>query len=301
MAAWARGLYTIRMKLPQSLTTEQVKLSPDGRIAWARERDGSARLDDATSGQPLFNIRHRNAATTAASTVPGEFGVANGYFSRDSTRLLSIGDDDTTRLVDTTTGRTVLSPPGQVVGGVGLDGVLGGILATANQGSLFLWDTSTGRQRREAIRLTGTLRQVGFYPRDQVMLIPSAGTIRFVDIASGRSSGPDIAQDGIVTAYCTADGRTLIGGNESGDTLWLWDTATRKAIGEPLKHSARITRWSVSLDGKRLWTVDSQRRLNCWDVAAGKQLGPPVPMPPPETGDFKIHPGGEFSLTGRQG
>jgi WD40 repeat protein/serine/threonine protein kinase len=302
MAAWSRGLYTIRMKLPHSWTTDQVKLSPDGRIAWTRERDGSARLDDATSGLPLVpNIRHRNAATKAATTMPNGFGVTNGYFNRDGSRLLSTGDDNTARLLDTATGRTLLAPPGQVVGGIGLGGALGGLLATTNQGSLYLWYTSTGHQHGEPIPLAKPIRQVGFDPKEQLLFVPMAGTIRFIDIASGQPTGPDIAQDGVVAAHCTSDGRTLIGSNEAGDTLWLWDLATRKPIGEPLKQSVRISRLSLSLDGKRLWTVDGERRLHCWDVAAGTQLGPPVPMPSADIGDFKLHPGGNFFLTGRQG
>jgi WD40 repeat protein/serine/threonine protein kinase len=302
MAAWARGLYTIRMKLPQSWTTEQVKLSPDGRIAWTRERDASASIDDATSGQRLVsNIRHRDAATKPATTLPNGFGVANGYFNRDGTRLLSTGDDDTARVLDTATGRTLLAPSDQIVGGIGLGGVLGGILATTNHGSLLLWDTSTGHQHGEPIRLPKPIRQVGFDPKDQLLFIPSAGTIHFVDIASGQSVGPDIAQEGVVAAHCTPDGRTLIGGNEAGDTLWLWDIATRKPIGEPLKHSARITSLSFDDDGKRLLTLDTGRQFYCWDVASGRTVRPPLPMPSVDFGDVKLHPHGRVFLTANQG
>jgi WD40 repeat protein/serine/threonine protein kinase len=300
MAAWARGLYTIRMKLPQSWTTDQVKLSPDGRIAWTRERDGSARLDDATTGRPLVSdIRHRQVAAT--TTPSDKFGVANGYFNHDGTRLLSTGDDNTARLLDTATGRTLLAQPGQVVGGIGLGGVVGGIIATTNDGSLFLWDTSTGHQHGQPMPLAKPVRQVGFDPKDQLLFIPSAGTIRFIDIASGQPAGPDIAQDGVVAAHCTPDGRSIIGGNEAGDMLWLWDLATRRPIGEPLKHSGRITNLSFDNDGKRLLTLDTRRQFYCWDVTSGRAVRPPLPMPSADFGDAKLHPHGKLFLTATQG
>ena len=55
----------------------------------------------------------------------------------------------------------------------------------------------------------------------------------------------------------------------------LWDAATGKPIGDPLKHNGWVNAVAFSPDGKKIATASgSTARL--WDAATGKPLGEPL-------------------------
>ena len=55
-------------------------------------------------------------------------------------------------------------------------------------------------------------------------------------------------------------------------TIHLWDTATGKPLGEPLKLEHKAVNWDFTADGKRLVLTDDGKNVTIWDVATSKMV-----------------------------
>src|SRR6266487_2729592 len=63
----------------------------------------------------------------------------------------------------------------------------------------------------------------------------------------------------------------------SGDkTAWLWDAASGKAIGEPMKHESLVYSAEFSPDSQRVVTASADKTARLWDGASGKAIGEPM-------------------------
>ena len=69
------------------------------------------------------------------------------------------------------------------------------------------------------------------------------------------------------------DGKTLVSAGDD-NTLRLWDPATRRAIGEPLRgHTSPVFSVAFSPDGKTLASTGDDGTVRLWDVAAHRAFG----------------------------
>ena len=50
----------------------------------------------------------------------------------------------------------------------------------------------------------------------------------------------------------------------------LWDTASGKAIGEPMKHESLVCSAQFSPDGQRVVTASVDNTARLWDALTGK-------------------------------
>ncbi len=53
----------------------------------------------------------------------------------------------------------------------------------------------------------------------------------------------------------------------------LWDAASGKPIGEPMKHEWAVSSAQFSPDGKRVVTHSDDMTTRLWDTTSGKQIG----------------------------
>jgi WD40 repeat protein/energy-coupling factor transporter ATP-binding protein EcfA2 len=68
----------------------------------------------------------------------------------------------------------------------------------------------------------------------------------------------------------------LLALNRNDNTIILWDTKTRRSIGQPLTgHKVLVTSITFSPDGKKIASGDSDGTIILWDTKTGEPIGPP--------------------------
>ena len=79
------------------------------------------------------------------------------------------------------------------------------------------------------------------------------------------------------SAAFSPDGKRIVTVSTLSKTARLWDAATGKPIGEPLKgHRESVWSAAFSPDGKRIVTASDDKTARLWDAETGKPIGEPL-------------------------
>jgi WD40 repeat protein/tRNA A-37 threonylcarbamoyl transferase component Bud32 len=71
------------------------------------------------------------------------------------------------------------------------------------------------------------------------------------------------------------DGRTLLTGAADG-TFRLWESATGRPVGGPLRHPGELRSAAFSPDGRVVATGGYDNTARLWEAATGRSIGPPL-------------------------
>jgi WD40 repeat protein/transcriptional regulator with XRE-family HTH domain len=262
----------------------RVAFSPDGKLLASADTDGTVRLWNPVTGQPV------GAPLRAGTGASAVFGVA---FSPDGKLLASADGDGTVRLWNPATRRLDGAPlradPGTSGGVTGVafspDGKL---LASAdgNDGTV-LWNLATRRPIGPPIVGTSSnsVFGVAFSPNGKLLASTDVdGTVQLWNAATRRPIGGPIPADtgprgGVSEVAFSPDGKLLASADGDG-TVRLWNSATHRPIRAPLRAdtvaSGGVFGVAFSHDGKLLASAGGDGTVRLWNPATGQPAGAPL-------------------------
>jgi eukaryotic-like serine/threonine-protein kinase len=144
---------------------------------------------------------------------------------------------------------------------------------TANSdGTLRLWELSTGRQLRTFRGHSGWAICVAFSPDGRTALSGSADhTLKLWDVESGNLVRTFTGHTGDVWSVAiSADGRTAVSGS-ADHTMKLWDVASGRNIRTFGDHILQVYAVAFSPDGRTVLGAGLDR-LTLFDAESGKEL-----------------------------
>jgi WD40 repeat protein/tetratricopeptide (TPR) repeat protein len=249
--------------------------SPDGRMILVLSDDGTVRILDVSTRQPIGRPLERLRIFRRA------------VWSPDAKTILTGSADGTAQLWDAATGQPVgrpmrhesevrtvaLSPDGKTA------------LTGCQDKQARLWDAATG-QFIGPLEHQGQIIALAFSPDGKTMLTGSLdGTVRLWDAEPGKLTMqvleiPTTDSKGVLSP----NGKYLVRLPQEPNYqryARLWNATTRQPIARVPQPSGNVD-VMFSPDGKVLLTTEMNRTARLWDSATGAALGVPFPLPSPQ-------------------
>lgn len=289
-----------------------VAFSPDGNRIVSGSDDTTLRLWNMNSSQTLgrttrivaigrpskenedmryealwrkFQARKEFSPTDLQKNEVSELLVTCMDISRDGSRIIVGGDDDTLRLWDVNTGLPIGQPMQahtRKITSLAFSPNGSRIVSGSRDKTLRLWDTNTGQPIGGPMQgHTDSISLVAF-SSDGRRIISVSGdrTLRLWDGGTGKPIGEPMQghTDAIALVALSSDGRRIVSvSNDNDKTLRLWDAKTGKPIGEPLQErTAPVESVAISPDGSRVVTGRGDTKMQLWDANTGKRIGEPL-------------------------
>lgn len=280
-------------------------MRPDGAFMAVGGRDGTIRMIDAVTRQPV-----------GPPLAGHDGGIEDLKFSPDGAVLVSGGNDRTVRLWPVEDGFVgagrVVARLDDTVWGIAVDGT-GRWLATAGEDqTVRLWDLTTGEQAGPPLaERIGDALSVAFAPDGGLLAGTGSGAVhgwrlpertelfepirdvhtsdvwglsfapdgaRFATLSSDRSAallsypegrylGRAFTPDDLIhSAVHSPDGTALIGGDEEG-RVHVWDVAAEAtAAVSTAGHTGRVVEVAASGDGRLLASLGRDQTVRLWTL-----------------------------------
>jgi WD40 repeat protein len=243
--------------------------SPDGMRVVTASVDKTARIWDATTGQPIGDPLHHQATVYSAA------------FSPDGTLVVTASGDGTARIWNAATGQPVgpalrhgdevysacFSPDGQRV-----------ITASADKTARF-WNAHTGQPMGKPLRHDGSVEWVSFSPDGGrvVTVCGETGEKEFYaqlwDVGTCEPMGEPMRHEGQINSVAFSPDGTLVLTASDDGTARLWSGRNGQPKGEPFRHKNEVRFASFSPDGTRVVTASQDKTAQVWDVRTGRPIG----------------------------
>lgn len=278
------------------------RYSSDGRLIATASADGTARLWDATHGQPV------------TSSLTHDAEVHWVEFSRNGQRVVTAAADRNVKVWDTIDGRlrrtlvshdsTVIrahfSPDGQRIAAVTERGAIriyaadsgefqfeqnearprvnafafspdgSKFVAAGSRGTAWIWNSVNAPSRGVALihsRDIFPIWNVTFSPDSQFVLTTSEDTTALVwNAANGFPVGqPLLHEGGVVYGAFSPDGHRVV--TTSTDTsARIWDWRLGRLLFQPLRHRKPVRFAAFKADGRQLQTASSDSTSQLWNL-----------------------------------
>ncbi|HCO93282.1 MAG TPA: hypothetical protein DIU00_04905 [Phycisphaerales bacterium] len=312
LAAWHSQLHSLRTVVQYPDEIKLVTFSPDGSRILAACLDGTVRICDSTTGQPIGRPLRHGSEVRFLVISPNGTRIATGgrngsvrlwdavtlepvgeptqhgewypvtVFSPDSSRLMTGGTDGTVRLWDADTGKS-LGKAFQYEG-EGERSVRAlafcpkalRVVLTIDKGIHQVFDADRVEPIGPPVKHQSTLR-VAISPDGSRFATAGYGSIiRVWEAATGKLAYQPIVHGGIISALAfSPDGSWIVSGDNTRMAL-LWDAITGEPIGAPMRQRNTICAVAFSPDGSQLLACSIEKTARLWDTATLKPIGPPL-------------------------
>ena len=243
-----------------------VAFSPDGQRVVSGSRDGTMRLWDTQTGNPIGEPLegHTDSVLSVAFSPDGQLVI-----SGSSDRTIRVWSSQTQAPIgDPMEGHrdivlvVAFSPDGQrVVSGSG-------------DGTVRLWDAQTGAQIGDPLQgYGGSVNSVALSPDSRHVVSGSDDqTVRLWDVETGQPVGSPMTghRDRVLSVAFSPDGRYIVSGSED-NTLRIWDAPVGNIASNLfLGHSSLVTATAFSPDGQILASSSSDQTVKLWDLSGNE-------------------------------
>jgi WD40 repeat protein/tRNA A-37 threonylcarbamoyl transferase component Bud32 len=233
--------------------------SADGRHVLTASGDGTARVWDVSSGEPV------------SPPLKHDGPVLHGAVHPDGQTVVTASKDGAARVWDVRTGRSVatlrhggpvpcasFSPDGRRV------------LTASEDGTARLWDAATGKLLAAPLPHDGPVRWAAFGQGGRLLVTGGDdGTARVWDGVTGQPAGPPLKHgSAVVCAALSPDGRRVVTGGTDGAAR-LWEVRGGSRQGPALRHRATVYQATFSPDGGRVLTASDDGTACVWDAKTG--------------------------------
>jgi WD40 repeat protein len=258
LLAWARRDGTIRLWDPaaskevrrlgeaSSETFDALTFSPDGKLIVGRSTDQTARIWDVGTGKEMCRLSGLEAARADKKAFlfhqPGDLGTGKMAFSPDGKHIAMATIGGSVRQWETATGKELPQSHGSHHGAPEVVAIAPDNTAVTYAGdrTIRAWDLRTGRLIRSSSVPGNHYQAVLSADAQTLALIADDGTVRAIDVSSGKEIGK-------------------------------WQAA-QKLKGGGMGTLGRASSIALAPDGKIVAVCDGDQRIHIHDTATGKEL-----------------------------
>jgi tetratricopeptide (TPR) repeat protein len=240
------------------------EFSRDARYLLTTSDDHTARVWDASTGEPVSHPLQHNARIWDAS------------FSPDGNQVVTAGEDSTARIWDWVAGDLAFPP--LHVGGRSVEvrcvaySPDGRRIATGDSNQrVRIWDALTGELLIEPIFHPGSVNGVAFSPDGTAIVSWSPAPFANVwNAETGERLLPPLRHQSWITwVEFSPDGRYLVTSSRDS-TVRMWDATTGEAISIPLQTGGEVGHARFHPDGTRIVTASNIGGARVWTFTTAK-------------------------------
>ena len=253
----------------------EADFSPDGRHFVTASYDHTARIWDATTGEPVGKALQHSSP------------VSSVRFSPDGSKIVTVTDDGFACIWDARTGEQLVAPmehgkppvndtESRIVetGVFSPDGRR--VLTACWDHNARLWDAETGKEVAQLLNPNRVASAVFNHDGTRILTCYWRGGAMLWDAATFKPVGVLMQHGATVRrALFSPDGRRVITGSMD-KTARIWDAETGKPLSPPLLHPDIVWTIAISPDGRLFATACHDKTARLWSLADGSPIGAPM-------------------------